>query len=451
MSKSIFTTFLMAAFVGLATFVMPIDTNAQVGILRNQNRYSKADVSRIIAKLETSSNVFRRDFDRAMDNSSLNGTSAEDRYNDNVRDYENALDRLRSQFDRNDSWWETRNDVSNVIREAQTVNTMMNTISFRRTLENRWNTMRNDLNTLADTYDLPGLNGGGWTGGIGGGVGGGWGGTGQTSSPPSWAQGTFYGTAPDGGQIVLSLTPNGHATANVGGIATYGTYYRSLLRLGSNTARLRQTSNGFQTISTLNGETINYNRSGWAGGVGGGWGGTGQTSTPPSWAQGTFYGTAPNGTQITLTLARNGQATSNAGGALNYGTYYRGLLRFGNDSARVNRINNGIQTVSTLNGETINYNKSGWTGGDGGYGGGNPPNWAVGSFRARNPISGGWIYMTVANNGAVTVTMDGNPSYGTLNGSLLTMGVNTATVYRQGNGFRTVSTGDGQTIVYTRN
>lgn len=416
--------------------------------LRYQTRYSKAQVSSIISKLENSSDKFRRDFDRAMDNSRYNGTSAEDEYNGYVRGFENELDDLRREFNRTNSWWETRNQVSNVVRAGQTVNTMMNSISFRRTLERQWNTMRNDVNTLADTYDLPGLNGGGWNGGDWNG--GGWGGgnSGQTSTPPSWAQGTFYGTAPNGTQIILTINSNGQATSNIGGSITYGSYYRGVITFGYNSARVNRTNNGLETVSTSNRETIQYSRNN----LGGGWGGgnSGQTSTPPSWAQGTFYGTAPNGTQITLTIDSTGRATSNIGGTINYGTYNRGLLTFGFNSAQVNRTNNGLETVSTSNRETIQYSRNSWGGGSTG---GRPPSWAIGTFRATNSPTGGSIIMTINRDGNVFVSMDGGASgsSGTLNGSLLTMGVNTARVYRQGNGFRTVSTSDGQTIYYVRN
>ena len=328
------------------------------GNLRYQTRYSKAQVSNIISKLETSSDKFRRDFDRAMDKSRYNGTNEEDEYNGNVRDFENNLDDLRREFNRTNSWWETRNQVQNVVSAGETVNSMMNSISFRRTLERQWNTMRSDLNTLADTFDLPGLNGGGWNGG------------------------------------------------------------------------------------------------GWNGGNnGGGWNNSGQTSTPPSWLQGTFYGTAPNGSQITMTFSNNGQVTSNVGGSMNYGTYYRGVVTFGGNSARVNRTNVGIETVSTSNRETIQFSRTTWGGGGGGNVGGRPVSWAIGTFRATNPPTGGSIIMTINRDGSVNVSMDGgmSSSYGTLDGTLLTIGVNQGRLYRQGNGFRTVSTTDGQTINYVRN
>lgn len=351
---SIFAIAIMAA--------ASVTTMAQ-GTLRYQTRYSKSQVSSMISKLENSSDKFRRDFDKAMDNSRYNGTSAEDEYNNNVRDFENALDQLRRDFNRTNSWWETRNQVSDVVNQGQNVNSMMNSISFRRTLERQWNNMRSDLNTLADTYDLPGLNGGGWNGG-------GW------------------------------------------------------------------------------------NGGGWNGGNnGGGWNNGGQTSTPPSWAQGTFYGTAPNGSQITLTIDSSGRATAVIGGSPTYGSYYRGILTFNGNQARLNKTNAGLETVSTSNRETIQYSRNSWGGGGGGNTGGRPPSWAIGTFRSTNSPTGGSIIMTINRDGNVYVSMDGGAagSSGTLDGSLLTIGVNTARVYRQGNGFRTVSTTDGQTIYYVKN
>ena len=354
MKKNLLRSLILGAFIGAAAMILPSDITAQ-GQLRYQNRYSKADVSRIISKLENSSDTFRRDFDRAMDNSNLNGTNAEDRYNNNVRDYENSLDRLRREFDRNNSWWETRNDVSNVIREAQTVNNMMNSISFRRNLERQWNNMRNDINTLADTYDLPGLNGGGWNGG-----------------------------------------------------------------------------------------------GNWGGGNNGGWGGN--VSNPPSWAEGTFFGTAPDGSQIELTIDRGGYVTAVIGGNTSRGTYYRGSLYIGGASSVVTKWGNGIRTTRTDNREVINYSRNSWgNGGGGNWGGGaRPSSWAIGSFNARNPTNGGMIYLTITQDGQVTVNMDGNMSYGTMNGNTLTLNGVSSTVTRNGNGIRTTRNDNGERITYRR-
>lgn len=319
---------------------------------RYVNVYNRAQVEAFVRQLEDSSNEFRNDFRREVNNSGLS-SGTKRTYNGYAEQFENAVDRLRSRFDSNDSWWESRNEVRNMISNSQNLNTTMNRAAFRRRIERQWNRLRNDINRLADTYDLPGLAGGGWTGG-GGGV-----------FPPVGGRGT----------------------------------------------------------------------------------------RPPAWAQGTFYGTGPNGRQITLTIAANGQATADVGGSLSYGSYNRGILTMGYDTSRVTRTSNGIRTVSTANRETINYSRTGWGGGVGvpPIGRGNPPNWAVGSFTGQNPIDGSTIFMNVARNGTVTVTVGGRQSFGSLNGSTLTIGYDTARVYRDGNGFRTVATGDGQTIYYRRN
>ncbi len=431
------------AILGLAAIALPLSADAQV--LRYQNRYSKADVGRIIAKLESTSNTFRRGFDRAMDRSPLNGTNEEDRYNDMVSRFENALDRLRGRFDGTDSWWETRNDVSDVIRESRDVNTMMNTISFRRNLERQWNNMRNDINKLADTFDLPGLNGGGWNGGGGGG---GWGG-GRTSTPPTWTQGTFYGTAPDGTQITLTINASGQVTAVIGGNSTYGTYYRGSITMNGATSRVDQAGNGIRTTRGDNGEVITYSRNAWGGG--GNWGG-GRTSTPPTWTQGTFYGTAPDGTQITLTINASGQVTAVIGGNSTYGTYYRGSITMNGATSRVDQAGNGIRTTRGDNGEVITYSRNAWGGSGGNWGGGSTPvSWSVGSFSAVNPQTGGMIYLTVNSNGQVTVNIDGSMTYGTLYGTILTINGITSTVQKDGSGIRTVRNDNGERITYRRN
>ena len=323
---------------------------------RYSARYSKRDVSSIITRLEQSSNRFSRAFALAMDRSSLNGTNAEDRFNANVRDYENSLDQLRREFDRRDSWWESRSNVQNVLREAQPVNRMMNTIAFRRQLERQWTNMRRDLNTLADTYDLPGLNGGGWMGGDwnpgGGGIPGGGGG-----NVLSWAVGTFYGRNPNSGDtITMNVSPNGSVSIyfGVGGPPTYATLNNRTLRVGTTTSRISSLNNGFRTTRIDNGEIIDYYRN--APGSGGDWnpGGGGNV---PSWALGTFYGRNPqSGGNITLEIDASGTvAIRFDNSAPSYATLNGTMLNNQGTQSRVSRLPNGIRTTRVDNGEIINY------------------------------------------------------------------------------------------------
>lgn len=222
--------FIQTAFgLALGILVLSVPTMAQG---RYANVYSKRDVSGIIAKLERSSNEFQTNFSRNLNQSNLNGTNEEDRLNRIVSDYENALDRLRRDFDRTDNWWNSRNNVQEVMREARPVNRMMNNLPFARRLERQWNNMRRDLNKLAETYDLPALGDGEGGGGGGGNV-------------PSWAVGNFYGRNPvDGRVIALTINDDGTALVNIEGIMTNASISRDILTVDGARARVTRLKNG---------------------------------------------------------------------------------------------------------------------------------------------------------------------------------------------------------------
>lgn len=344
----------ISIFALVATSLLPTSINAQIGQLRYQNRYSKSQVGDILKRLESSSKRFRQDFDRALDRSRINGSSTEDQYNQFVKDYTRSLENTRKQFDRNKSWWLVRDEVQDTISRASSVNNIINNLSFRRDIERQWNTMRNDLNGLADTFDLPGLNGGGWNGGgqWNGGNGGGWNGSGEMSSPPNWAVGTFYST--NGTNISLTLDASGRATVVNAGQTYYGTYNRGNLWLNGDSSNVRRNGNGIETYNRNTGQTTVYSRSGW-GGHNGGWNGSGNMSSPPNWAVGTFYST--NGPDITLTLNNNGQVTAFVNGQTYYGTFYNGAISLNGDVSTVSRNGSGLRTYNSSTGQTTNYRK----------------------------------------------------------------------------------------------
>lgn len=205
-------------------------------------------------------------------------------------------------------------------------------------------------------------NGGGWGNG-------GW--NGSKQRPPSWARGTFYGTAPNGTQIQLTIANDGAVTANIGGSPSYGGYNNGNIYINGNSSRLEKDGSGFQTVSNSDGARIYYSRNSWGSGGnnGGGWDGGNTGSRPPSWARGTFYGTAPNGTQIQLAINDNGSVTATIGGNPNYGTYSNGNLIINGQTSRLERSGDGFVTVSNANGERIYYSRNTWGGGGGGNSG----------------------------------------------------------------------------------
>lgn len=120
-------------------------------------RYTKADVGRIIRRVEERSDAFRRVVDRSLDNGRLDGTEREDRINEQVKELENAIDGLRTDFDRRQTWAESREQVQRVLAEADEVNAIMNRRWARvhNNVRRQWTLVRNDLNRLAGVYNLP--------------------------------------------------------------------------------------------------------------------------------------------------------------------------------------------------------------------------------------------------------------------------------------------------------
>ena len=338
--------------------VLALSSAAAFGQGRYAQQYSRNDVSNIIRRAEDSSDKFRTDFRRELDRSNLNST-LRNRYNGYVANCENALDSLRSNFDRDDNWWNSRNQVQSVVSASQQVNTMMNTLAFRRNLERQWNQLRNDINKLADTFDLPGLNGGGWNGGGngpgfpgGGGIGG---------NVPNWAIGTFYGRNPNNGNpITMTINRNGQVALSFdNGYPSYGTLNRTTLSYQGQTSTISRIGNGIRTRNNRNGEVIDYYTTQQGGGgiyppIGGGGGNV------PNWAVGTFYGRNPqNGEVITMTVSNNGSVTVVFGtGYPTYATLNGTSLRVGNETATVTRLGNGIRTRNDRSGEIIAYTRN---------------------------------------------------------------------------------------------
>jgi len=118
--------------------------------------YTKADVERIIKRVEERSDEFRKVVDRSLDRSVLNGTNREDNINQQVKELENAIDTLRHDFDRANTWAETRSQVQRVINEADEVNAIVRRGRWKRggPVKSEWALVRSDLNKLAAVYNL---------------------------------------------------------------------------------------------------------------------------------------------------------------------------------------------------------------------------------------------------------------------------------------------------------
>ncbi len=149
--KSYFRFAFAAAFIVLLVGGI---AQAQPRVTRGRV-YTKADVDRIIKRVEDSTDKFKKEFDKALDRSRLNNTNREDQLNEYAKDLEHATDDLRKQFDRTDNWSDNKEHVRTCLSLASKINVAMRNRRLGPKVESRWASLRYDLNTLAGVYNLP--------------------------------------------------------------------------------------------------------------------------------------------------------------------------------------------------------------------------------------------------------------------------------------------------------
>lgn len=154
MMKKILSNSLLAVMAVFSILLLASISNAQPDWARGR-KYSKGNVDQIIKRVENRTDRFVSQFDNALDNSKLDGSRREDNLNQRAKDLESATDELRSEFNRRENWWETRENVSRCLSIAADINVAMRRRRFNENTENNWKNVRKELNTLAQVYNLP--------------------------------------------------------------------------------------------------------------------------------------------------------------------------------------------------------------------------------------------------------------------------------------------------------
>lgn len=119
-----------------------------------QRPYTKAQVDEVIRRVENRTDAFVRLFDNALDNSRLDGTRREDRLNERARELERATNDLRREFDRRESYADTRPEVNRCLNIASGIDGVMRRRRMGGNTEEQWRQVRAELNALADVYGL---------------------------------------------------------------------------------------------------------------------------------------------------------------------------------------------------------------------------------------------------------------------------------------------------------
>ncbi len=239
------------------------------------------------------------------------------------------------------------------------------------------------------------------------------------SPAPSWAVGTFHGYSRElSGDIEVTVSASGASSRVLyrGGRrveATPGYHQDGKLVFAGARYKLERWNDGIRL--TREGESSNYvncSRGSIDQGTSGGFGGSGGSSTVPSWAVGTFSGYNDRYDQdVELSIDRNGSATlrtwTDGKQQTSRGNYRNSRLSFDKASYYLSQRGSGIRiTLASNRNESVDLNRgSGGFGGSGGSGGSSSsvPSWAVGTFSGYNGRYDQDVELTISRGGSATL------------------------------------------------
>jgi hypothetical protein len=134
---------------------LPVTAAAQWGGNRYPNdrgyrRYDERAVRDSVHRLDRLAKDFERDMDRALDRSRADGSDREDRINDRVHQFRDAVGDLKSSVGNGRDLNRSSDEARRVFQEAQQVDGV--TRRFDNRVASRWNAIQRELEFLGDVY-----------------------------------------------------------------------------------------------------------------------------------------------------------------------------------------------------------------------------------------------------------------------------------------------------------
>lgn len=119
---------------------------------RNNRNYNRGNLRSAIERLKNQSRNFERQLDRELDRSRYDNRRREDRLNDMARDFRNAADRLEDEFDGGRNLNDSYDEARQVISLGRQLENAVSRARLSYNLQNDWNRIRQDLNTISNAY-----------------------------------------------------------------------------------------------------------------------------------------------------------------------------------------------------------------------------------------------------------------------------------------------------------
>ena len=115
------------------------------------SRLSDQQLKDLLSRIQTRTVTFHGSLEQAINHDQINGSQAEDRINQSVKDLEQASDRLR---DRVNDRRSTTADVEEVLRRASSVDSFMADNRLDAAAQRDWQALRQDLDGLARAHGV---------------------------------------------------------------------------------------------------------------------------------------------------------------------------------------------------------------------------------------------------------------------------------------------------------
>ncbi len=139
--RRIFSVALIVALSGLSSMVQA----------QRATRVNDRQIRQVLARIENRSVNFKQNLDSALNNSRNESNNRERNINQMVSDFDNAVARLRDNFN---SRRETRQDVEEVLNRSLGVNNFLRRTTLDTRTQQNWANIRNDLTELARLYNI---------------------------------------------------------------------------------------------------------------------------------------------------------------------------------------------------------------------------------------------------------------------------------------------------------
>lgn len=117
---------------------------------RNQNSQVRREFEDLLNRIADKADRFRRSFDRALDNSKLEGRDREDKLNETVGEFRSQTRRVRDRFKDGER---VRDDIKQMLSDANRIDTIVRRIRLDRDAQNDWLSLRSDLDRLEGMFD----------------------------------------------------------------------------------------------------------------------------------------------------------------------------------------------------------------------------------------------------------------------------------------------------------